>query len=87
MEEIGVSLCKAKPDVWNRPALKTNGVECYQHALLYTDEILANVEEPERLLIDELGKKSTLNKRSIGFLEQHVGNKISQVTFENSVKV
>ena len=50
MEEMGFSSCKADPDVWLRPALKSNGVEYYQHALLYTDYVLAIMEEPETFL-------------------------------------
>ena len=47
MEEMGFTSCKADPDAWLRPALKANGVENYQYVLLYTDNILAIMEEPE----------------------------------------
>ena len=58
MEEMVFSSCKAVRDVWIRTALKSNGVECYQHVLLYTDDILAIMEEPETFLREELGKRS-----------------------------
>ena len=57
MEEMGSSSCKADPEVWIRPALKSDGVEYYQHVLLYTDDILAIMEEPEKFLREEIGKR------------------------------
>ena len=86
MEEMGFTSCKADPDVWIRPALKANGVEYYQYVLLYTDDILAIMEEPERFLREELGKRFTLKEKSIGPPEQYLGNKVSLVTLENGTK-
>ena len=86
MEEMGFSSCKAGPDVWIRPALKSNGVECYQCVFLYTDDILAIVETPETLMREELGKRFTLKEKSIGAPEQYLGNKVLLVTLENCVK-
>ena len=86
MEEMGFTSCKADPDVWLRPALKANGVEYYQYVLLYTDDILAIMEEPERFLREELGKRFTLKEKSIGPPEQYLGNKVSLVTLENGTK-
>ena len=86
MEEMGFISCKADPDVWLRPALKSNGVEYYQYILLYTDDILAIMEEPERFLREELGKRFTLKEKSIGPPSQYLGNKVSQVTLENGTK-
>ena len=40
MEEMSLSSCKADPDVWLRPALKSNGVKYYKCILIYTDDIL-----------------------------------------------
>jgi len=86
MEEMGFSSCKADPDVWLRPALKSNGIEYYQYVLLYTDDILAVMEEPERFLREELGKRFTLKEKSIGPPDQYLGNKVSLVTLENGAK-
>ena len=66
MKDMGFSSCKADPDVWIRPALKSDGVEYYQHVLIYTDDILAIIEEPEKFLREELGKRFTLKEKSIG---------------------
>ena len=86
MEEMGFISCKADPDTWLRPALKSNGVEYYQHVLLCTDDILAIVEEPERFLREELGKRFALKEKSIGPPDQYLGNKVSLVTLENGTK-
>ena len=83
---MGFSSCKANPDVWLQPALKSNGVQHYQHVLLYTDDILPIVQEPGTFSREELGKRFTLKQKSIGSPEQCLGNKISLVTLENGVK-
>ena len=63
MEDMGFSSCKSDPDVWIRPALKSNGVKYYQFVLLYTDDILAIMEEHENFLREELGKRFTLKEK------------------------
>ena len=44
------------------------------------------MEEPERFLREELGKRFTLKEKAIGSPEQYLGNKVSQVTLENGFK-
>ena len=44
------------------------------------------MEEPEKFLREELGKRFTLKEKSIGPPEQYLGNKVSLVTLENGVK-
>ena len=56
MKWMGFSSFKADPNAWPRPALKYDGVEKYQHVLLYTDDILAIMEKSECFLHEELGK-------------------------------
>ena len=86
MEDIGFSSCKANPDFWIRPALKSNMVEHYQHDLLCTYGILAIMEEPETFLRQKLGKRLTLKEKPIGSLEQCLWSKVSLVALENGVK-
>ena len=86
IEEMGFSSSKDDPDVWCRPALKSNGVECYQFVLLYTDDILAIMEKPETFLREELGYRFTLKEKPIGAPEQHLENKVSLVALKNDVK-
>ena len=73
MEEMGVSSCKADSDVRVRPDLNVNGVKYHQHVLLCTDGVLAIVEEPERFIREEIGKRFTLKEKSIGSPEQCLG--------------
>ena len=86
MTKLGFQSCKADPDVWFRPSIKSNGTDYYQYVLIYTDDILAIMEEPERFLCDELGNVFTLKEKSIGPPTQYLGNKVSQVTLENGTK-
>ena len=65
MDESGFQSCKADPDVWFCPVTKANGIAYYQYVLIYTDDILAIIEEPERFLRDELGNVFTLKEDSI----------------------
>ena len=50
MYEMGFASCKAYPDVWMRPGTKADGTEYWQYVILYTDKILAVMEEPEKFL-------------------------------------
>ena len=74
---------KANPDVWFRPATKSDGTRYYQYVLLYTDDIFAIMEEPEKFLREELGNYLALKEKSIGPPTQYLGNK---VTLENAKK-
>ena len=65
MTEMGFNSCKADPDIWLRPAIKSNGTRYDQYVLLYTDDILAIMEEPEKFLREELGNYFTPKEKSI----------------------
>ena len=54
--------------------------------MLHTDDNLCIVEEPERFVREEFGKRFTLKEKSIRSTEYYVGNKVSQVSLENGVK-
>ena len=86
MTKLGFQSCKADPDVWFRPSIKSDGTDYYQYVLIYTDDILAIMEEPERFLHDELGNVFTLKEKYIGPPTQYLGNKVSQFTMENGTK-
>ena len=86
MAELGFQSCKADPDIWFRPSIKSDGAGYYQYVLIYTDDILEIMEEPEQFLFDELGNVFTLKEKSIGPPTQYFGNKVSQVTLENGTK-
>ena len=86
IEEMELSSCIAEPGVYLRPVLTSNRVEHYQDFLLYTDDVLAIIEEPTLFFREELGKRSTLKAKSVDSPEQHLGEKFSQVKLENCVK-
>ena len=41
---------KADPNVWIRPAVRTNGSEYYDMALCYIDNVLVIAEEPMKTM-------------------------------------
>ena len=86
MEEMDCHSCKADPELWYRPATKSDGTEYYQYVLLYTDDILCIMEEPEHFLREEFGKRFVLKEKSIGSPTQYLGNKVSEVSLENGTK-
>ena len=86
MEEMGFTSCKADPDVWIRPGTKDDGSEYWEFVLLYTDDILAIMCDPETFLREEeLGTRFTLKESSIGPPTQYLGNKVSNVTLANGL--
>jgi hypothetical protein len=82
-EEMGFISCKAEPDVWFRPSTKEDGTDYYQYVLLYTDDILAIMENPETFIREELSNKFVVKPNSIGKPTQYLGNKVSYIQLEN----
>ena len=54
-----------------------------QYVLLYTDDILYIIEDPDKFLIDEFDQRPKLKEDFIKPLTHYLGNKVSQVTFNN----
>jgi hypothetical protein len=86
MTEMGFEPCKADPDLWLRPGTKPDGSDYWQYVLLYTDDILAIMEDPEHSIRTELGQQFTIKEKSIGKPSQYLGNKVTEVTLENGTK-
>jgi len=84
MTSMNFKPCPADPDVWMRPGTKADGSAYWQYVLLYTDDILAIMEEPEKYIREELG--TYFKEKSIGPLTQYLGNKVSLVDLENCVQ-
>ena len=63
MDEILFAYCKADPGVWMRPWTKADGTDYWQYVLLYTDAIIDVMEEPEKFLREEVGKRFTLKEK------------------------
>ena len=86
MESLDFESCKADPDVWFRPSTKADGTTYYQYVLLYTDDLLVIMENPESFLRDEIGEIFTVKPKSIGPPTQYLGNKVSKVELDSGVK-
>ena len=82
---MGFASCKANPNVWFHPATTDDGRDYYQYVLLYTDDILAISEDPERFIREELDHYFVVKPKSIGIPTQYLGNKVTEVKLENVV--
>ena len=86
MHELGFESCKVDPDVWIRLSIKADGTDYYQYVLLYTDDILAIMEEPWRFIVNELSSCFVVKEKSIWKPTQYLGNKVTEVDLENGRK-
>lgn len=86
MMHLGFSSCLADPDVWMRPALKSDGTEVYEYILLYVDDVLAISENGEKLLREGIGKYFELKEESIGPPTLYLGGRLRKVELDNGVK-
>lgn len=86
MWHLGFTPCIADPDVWMRPALKSDGSEYYEYILLWTDDSLCISENAEEVLRNQLGKYFKLKESSIGKPTIYLGGKCREVELDNGVK-
>ena len=56
LDEIGFKSSLSDPDVWLRPAIKPDGEEYYEYALMYVDYILEISIDPTEILKSMEGK-------------------------------
>ena len=70
MHFINFTSCPADPDVWMRPAIKSDGTKCYDYVLLYVDDALVVSENAESILRNDLGRYFELKEESIGPLRR-----------------
>ena len=80
MEEMGFKSCTSDPDVWFCPATKANGTAYYQYNLLYVDDIISIMENPEGFIRMELDHRFVIAPSLIGLPTRYLGNKISLMT-------
>ena len=66
MEFLNFKSCLADPDVWMRPAIKSNSNTFYEYILLYMDDALIVSENAESILRNEIGRYFDLKEGSIG---------------------
>ena len=66
MMHLDFLVCPTDPDVWMRPAKKSDGLPCYEYILLYNDDALVVSENSEAILRNDLGHYFELKESSIG---------------------
>ena len=83
MDFLGFESSKADPDVWMRPAVRSDGSEYYEYVLLYVDDCLVISENGKRVLMNEIGKYFELKKESIGPPTIYLGGQMRKVKLDN----
>ena len=85
MEFLNFKSCLADPDVWMRPAIKSDGNTYYEYILLYVDNALVVSENAESILRNELGRYFHLKEELIGPPTVYLGGRVHKVQLENGV--
>ena len=85
MEFLNFKSCLVDPDVWVRPAIKSNRNTYYEYILLYVDDAWVVSENAESILRNELGRYFHLKEESIGPPTVYLGGTVCKVKLENSV--
>ena len=84
---INFTSCPVDPDVWMRPAIKSDGTKSYDYVMLYVDDALVVSENAESILRNEFGSYFELNEESIRHPDHYLGGKVRKVQLENGVIV
>jgi hypothetical protein len=75
LQSLGFKGCLADPDVWLRPACKPDGTKYYEYVLIYVDDILVVLHDPEKVM-DMLSEHYTLKKGSVKTPTEYLGAEI-----------
>ena len=73
----GFTSCLADPDVWLRPAVKSDGTEYYEYLLVYTDDLMCLSTNPKEILM-KIDQHFTLKPGSIGVPKTYLGATVSK---------
>ena len=84
MDMLGYESCLADPDLWIRKATTGEGVDYYEHMLLYTDDCVAISKNPRETLM-KINKYFPMKLSSMGPPKIYLGAKISKVQLPNRV--
>ena len=85
IEFLNFKSCLADPNMWMRPAIKSDGNTSYEYILLYVDDALVVSENAESILRNELGRYFHLKEESIGPPTIYLGGRVRKVQLENGV--
>jgi hypothetical protein len=86
MRHLDFTSCLADPDVWMRPAKRSDGSDYYECILLFTDDALVVSDNAEQVLRKELGRYFTLKEESIGPPKVYLGGHVRKVKLDNGVE-
>ena len=86
MRHLEFEHCLADPDVWMRPAKKSDGSTYYEYILLYTDDVLIVSDNAESVLRTGIGRYFDLKESSIGPPKLYLGGHVRKVTLDNGAK-
>ncbi len=78
--------CYGDPDVWRRPAVRSDGQAIYEYVLLYTDDTLVVSENGGDVIRNEIGKYFDFKPESIGPPKIYLGGRVSKVGLPNGVQ-
>ena len=76
--------CQADPNLWMKPAVRSDGFEYWEYVLLYVDDVLAIGEHPQEVLM-KIDKYFGLKPGSLADPSQYLGAKARPMTMENGV--
>ena len=85
MEFLNFESCLAEPDMWMRPAVKSDGNTYYKYILLYVDDTLVVSENAESILQKKLRRYFHLKEESIGPPTMYLGGRVCKVQRDNGV--
>jgi hypothetical protein len=83
--EMGFISCKADPDVWLRPATKSNGFEYYEYILTYLDNCLILSENP-RKIVQVLEQDYQYRSRDVGEPTRYLCAEVGKQVFSDGTK-
>lgn len=83
LRNLGWIPTKGDPNVYLRPATKSDGTKIYEYLLTYVDDLLCIGINPKES-IEAIGKVFTLKPGSVGPPTQYLGAEIGQYSFESS---
>ena len=86
MRHLNFVSCPADPDVWMRPAKRSDGTDYYEYILLYCDDALSISENAESVLRSELGRYFPLKEEWIGPPKIYLGGSVRKVQLDNGVE-
>ncbi len=87
MQFLTFQSCKADADVWVRCAIKFDGSEYWEYALLYCDDVRVIIENDEPMLRNVIEKYSELKEESIEPFSIFLGGKMRKVILNIGVEV